>query len=1379
MKNPRYLIISLILVLSLAMVTVVLADTNKPAEEITVEDKSKQEAESVDPLANGVSAIPFPPPDWTVIDNGGTCVWESNFITERPNYAGGSGFNADADSDWCGSGTTMDTELWTPVLDLSASVTATLEYIAAYNDIGTGDIAEVLVSDDGGASWTSVLMWDEDHSAYGPGEVVMIDLTPYVGSANVMVSFHYYAPGWDWWYQIDDVYVHDDAGTVLYEEFEFSLPPDLGASSKQAPYLVDWGDPIHYTIEIVNTGELPALSTVLTDVIPYGTEYVADSLVCSAGDCWFDEIANTVYWTGTVDAPSVPLIQPFVEPAIPPVSFSATPATNLLQFGESNVSGNPVTPAGSIMADILLDQPPNQSNGIFADASCDLCGGAQVLAENFVLGSSVNVGQIVFWTGYFPTDTPIDPDEITVIFHEDAGGLPGAALYTESNIAYDRVQTGVILFGVQEWMHTLTLATPVALGPGTYWVEIYNDTGFGTDDMFWEVGDLDPANGIAGQAFAFEAPGSSWFYDPEADMAIQLIGAEPVIVEFDVQPLACGITVENEAVVYDPELIGGPVYLYASTDVLTTDPVYEEDFEADDGDFTISGVITNTWAWGDPTSGPFDAHSGVNLWATNLSGSYMNDEDGYITSPLIDLSAYAGVSFILNWWQWYSGENCCDYISVEVTNDGGATWDVVYGPYHGGQVTELEWVPILVDLNDSYAVSDFQMRFHFTSDGSVVYEGWYVDDINLLAVTPCAPPDILVDAPPLHAYVVPTSTQTIPFDVCNLGESVLDWSVKELSPTMTAVSFPNNLINSPPASSVEPEIMRLPDGSVDCAAYENYIFAEPKEVAEACYAYSADKETQSNGVLAPTDLGFAHDIGFVSDNVVDFTLNDFPGQTVLSSNIESIFGYDYDVSATILYALHSGANQLGTFDKYTGVFTPIGPSVPSAGNWTGIAVDPSSDVIYASSTVCGTESYLHTLDPATGTATAIGPMGIPCVISIAMSLTGEMYAHDIVNDAIYQVDPATGVGTLVGATGYAANFAQGMDFDNDDGTLYIFLYIGGGANVFGTVDLTTGAVTPLATDNPLGEFEGAIQIPGFVFDIPWLSEAPTAGSVLPSFCDMVDVTFDSTGMALGEYYGDLGVNSNDPDTPVITLPVTMTVAIPAIELEKTVGLDPAVCADTDSIQVLAGAEVAYCYSVTNIGDVTLPLHDLVDSELGILLEDVPYDLDPGMSFELIVTATVDVDTTNEATWTAFVHEGFSAEASDSATVDVLWPEIELNKTVGLDPNACATTDSISVPVGTEVTYCFEVVNTGEETLVLHDLVDSELGALLEDFVYDLAPGASVFITETVAVTEDTVNTATWTAYMDENFFAEASDTATVTVYTPWIYLPLITRDSLP
>ena len=53
-----------------------------------------------------------------------------------------------------------------------------------------------------------------------------------------------------------------------------------------------------------------------------------------------------------------------------------------------------------------------------------------------------------------------------------------------------------------------------------------------------------------------------------------------------------------------------------------------------------------------------------------------------------------------------------------------------------------------------------------------------------------------------------------------------------------------------------------------------------------------------------------------------------------------------------------------------------------------------------------------------------------------------------------------------------------MDFDNEDGTLYIFLYRGSGANVYGTVNLATGVVTALASTNPTGEFEGATQTLG-------------------------------------------------------------------------------------------------------------------------------------------------------------------------------------------------------------------------------------------------------------------------------------------------------------
>ena len=109
------------------------------------------------------------------------------------------------------------------------------------------------------------------------------------------------------------------------------------------------------------------------------------------------------------------------------------------------------------------------------------------------------------------------------------------------------------------------------------------------------------------------------------------------------------------------------------------------------------------------------------------------------------------------------------------------------------------------------------------------------------------------------------------------------------------------------------------------------------------------------------------------------------------------------------------------------------------------------------------------------------------------------------------------------------------------------------------------------------------------------------------------------------------------------------------------------------------------------------------------------------------------------------------------------PEIELTKTVGTDHTTCASTDSLTLPAtGGEVTYCYTVENTGSITLTNHTLVDDQLGTILNNFAYDLAPSASVFITETVLITQTTVNSATWTADNGSQT-AVASATATVTV----------------
>ena len=110
------------------------------------------------------------------------------------------------------------------------------------------------------------------------------------------------------------------------------------------------------------------------------------------------------------------------------------------------------------------------------------------------------------------------------------------------------------------------------------------------------------------------------------------------------------------------------------------------------------------------------------------------------------------------------------------------------------------------------------------------------------------------------------------------------------------------------------------------------------------------------------------------------------------------------------------------------------------------------------------------------------------------------------------------------------------------------------------------------------------------------------------------------------------------------------------------------------------------------------------------------------------------------------------------------PGIILNKTLGLDPDVCADSDEIVVPAGTLVTYCYEVTNTWDITLELHDLVDDQLGVLLDEFAYNLGPGASVFLLQTVEIWEDTTNTATWTAYNPgPSDVVESSDSATVNI----------------
>ncbi len=151
----------------------------------------------------------------------------------------------------------------------------------------------------------------------------------------------------------------------------------------------------------------------------------------------------------------------------------------------------------------ITTQSNNGINGYFSDSDY---AGQFVAAEDFVVPANQNICEVTFWGAYYPSDTA-PADDFTIIVHQDAGGTPGAAVWTETGVAPARFQTGTILFGVHEWQYSWIPAGTLSLTAGTYWLEIYQNNA-APDIWFWETGNFGATYSGHGQANEF--PGTFW-----------------------------------------------------------------------------------------------------------------------------------------------------------------------------------------------------------------------------------------------------------------------------------------------------------------------------------------------------------------------------------------------------------------------------------------------------------------------------------------------------------------------------------------------------------------------------------------------------------------------------------------------------------------------------------------------------------------------------------------------------------------------------------------------------------------------------------------------------------------------------------------------------
>src|SRR5205085_9848893 len=75
-------------------------------------------------------------------------------------------------------------------------------------------------------------------------------------------------------------------------------------------------------------------------------------------------------------------------------------------------------------------------------------------------------------------------------------------------------------------------------------------------------------------------------------------------------------------------------------------------------------------------------------------------------------------------------------------------------------------------------------------------------------------------------------------------------------------------------------------------------------------------------------------------------------------------------------------------------------------------------------------------------------------------------------------------------------------------------------------------------------------------DVPWLSENPASDTVPPDSNKQVDVKFDATNLAVGDYNATLIVSTNDSGAAQFNIPVTLhVVALSCIFCDDFSSLD--------------------------------------------------------------------------------------------------------------------------------------------------------------------------------------------------------------------------------
>jgi|GEM_PF-1344800 len=1305
----------------------------------------------------------FPPAGWVIANSTTGCVppgvpdWTNTDPGVRGNLTGGSGLFAIADSDACGSGNIMNAQMWTPALNLTGYTDPQISYYTDYNDISsTSDVADLDFSVDGGATWTNLISWNEDHR--GPLQVTQAFAAG--GQANTVVRWNYTNATWDWWWQVDDVVVTACQPTAQPPNIDVN---PLSLSATQPPDTTT-----NQALTIANTG-----GSDLTWAIAEEPDRQAPVKVLGP-------------MAGKVSAGSAGKAQQPNSAILAAAGAGGGEAAlyqgpNVVLYDQTNNAG----------ANGFPSQDFEASNNAFDNQGADdfvvpAGDGSWTINEVYVIGS--------YSAGGGPAPA------VNVYFYQNAGGLPGAQVYS----ALGLVPTDAA------GDFTISLPAAAVLPAGTYWVSVQAvmdftplgqwfwstrsvqsnspyawqnpGGGFGVGCTTWGAGaatcgvggGVDPdalfrlSGTIGGAAQTCSAPSDvPWLSEVPTNGTTAGGASTPVQVTFDSTGLAAGTYNANLCVTSnDPnpgpgnetELVIVPVELVveqpANPAISLTKTVGTTPGVCAAGDnITVTAGTEVYYCYQVENTGDvaFNFHDLVD----DQLGTLLNDF-AYVLAPgafspqvIVPATPMATVTNVATWTALtalgayaYDDQAAFNYIPINVTgtalnltddgeanitlpfpftfygvtssnlrvgNNGGILFDATAG--HLGITNAalpvadpaLAILPFWDDLDDEQgnvywevqgtapnrvAIVEWYNRTHFPGAVAaptvtfqvLLYEGTneikyqYLDvdfgnasydngasatvGINKDATTALQysfNQPVIQNNMAIRFYeVVPvsaTDTDTATVTVLTPNIDVDPLNMSSTQPVNTTTSQPLTVANTGQGDLVwniaeEPTAVRpAPLSGGDAAVAADVVDpsdlksqGEPTTAAPLSAWRAPEAVLYDNGPLVTHPGGGAGgaDASALQTALLLSTYG-FGNQASAGNRVADDFtvtGGGWFVDSMTFFGYQTGSSTTSTF---TGLNLRI---------WDGPPNDAGSMVVFGDTTTNRLASttwsnIYRVLD--TGLLDSTRPV-MALVATVNTFLPAGTYWVDWQADGTLASGPWAPPISILGqtTTGNAKQFTS---------TGWADLIDTGSGTVQGLPFIVEGATDCAALS-----------------DVPWLSVSPSNGVNAGGTSTAGTVSFDSTGLASGTYTANLCITSNDPDpgpgneTELVIVPVTLTVqAEPAIEIVKTVGVDPGVCSTESSITVPAGTEVYYCYTVTNTGDVTLNFHDLVDDQLGTIFSGLNYALTPGSSIDtvaagLTISAIITEPTLNTATWTAYQSPtgGASATATATAFVDVIY-----------------------------------------------------------------------------------------------------------------------------